>query len=79
MTKYNYSKLRGLIREKFGTEGAFAKAMDRSPAYISNVMNGSSFFTMRDIENAVRLLGITSDDIVLYFFTKEVHDAELTD
>lgn len=78
MQKYNYSKLRGLIREKLKTEGAFAEALGRSQNYISNVFKGTSFFTQNDIAKAVEILGIAPEDIGLYFFAEEVHEAELS-
>lgn len=74
---YDYSKLRGLIREKLKTEGAFAVAIGRSHNFVSQVFKGETYFSQTDIENAVRVLDIEPCDIGLYFFTKVVHDTEL--
>jgi len=76
LAKYDFSKLRGLIREKLKTEGAFAKAIGRSHNFVSSVLNGESYFTQTDIANACTVLGIKDEDIGIYFFTKEVHKAE---
>ena len=77
MVEYDYSKLRGLIREKMKTEGAFAQALGRSHNFVSLVFNGETFFTHGDIVKACELLDIAPEDIGLYFFTPKVHDAEL--
>lgn len=76
MSKFDFSKLRGRIREKLKTEGAFAKSIGRSQNFISSVFNGDSFFTQTDIANAAKVLDIDDDEIGIYFFTKEVHNAE---
>lgn len=75
---YDYSKLRGLIREKMKTEGAFAKAIGRSHNFVSQVFNGEANFYQQDIENIVSVLDIDPNDIGLYFFTKKVHETEQT-
>ena len=76
MSKFDFSKLRGRIREKLKTEGVFAKSIGRSQNFISSVFNGDSFFTQTDIANAAKVLDIDDDEIGIYFFTKEVHKAE---
>lgn len=79
MITYDYSKLRGLIKEKIGTEGAFAKMLGRTHNFVSNVFNGSTYFSQSDIEKAVEMLGIKPEDIGLYFFKKKVHETELNE
>lgn len=37
---YNYSKLRGRVVEKFGTQRAFAKQLDLSERSISRKLSG---------------------------------------
>jgi transcriptional regulator with XRE-family HTH domain len=69
-TIFDYAKLRGAIREHFGTEGAFAKAIDRSPNYISKVFQGKSNFSAIDVVKAAEALQISTDDIGKYFFEK---------
>lgn len=74
---YDYSKLRGLIKEKYGTEGAFAKALGRTHNFVSQVFNGYTYFTQNDIEKASELLSIAPEMIGEYFFKKKVHETEL--
>ena len=68
--KYDYRKLRGLIREVFGTEGAFAEALNRSQNYLSKVFKGESYFSQKDIDLGSELLGILPHEIGTYFFAK---------
>lgn len=75
--KFDYNKLRGRIREVLGTEGAFAEKLDRSRNYVSNCLNGFSFFTQTDIKKAAEILGIGKESVGEYFFTPKVHDSEL--
>ena len=71
--EFDYSKLRGRIKEVLGTEGAFAEKLGRSHNYVSNVFIGKSMFTQKDIAKAVEVLAIPIDDIGSYFFTMKVH------
>lgn len=74
---YDTSKLKGKIIEVFGTQGAFAKAINRSSAFVSGVLNGKSYLEQRDIELWANLLGIAGEEFNIYFFAKKVHDTEL--
>ncbi len=69
-TIFDYAKLRGAIRERFGTEGNFAKAIHRSPNYVSNVFQGKSNFSALDISRSAETLGIGIDEIGRYFFRR---------
>lgn len=73
---YDYSKLKGKITEIFGTQGAFAKAAQRTQAFVSNVLNGKAFLEQKDIDLWARLLGIKDKEIGIYFFTHKVHETE---
>ena len=68
--KYDYRKLRGKIREVVGTEGEFAKMINRSQNYLTNVFNGKSYFSQKDIDVSAELLGIEPVEIGPYFFAK---------
>lgn len=68
----DHSKLRGLIREKYGTQEAFAKAMGISDCSVSKKLNGHTEWDVSEIRLACELLGIRSEDIPLYFFTPKV-------
>lgn len=67
---FDYAKLRGSIREHFGTEGAYAKAIGRSSNYVSKVFQGKSNFSVIDVAKSAEVLGIASEDIGKYFFEK---------
>lgn len=64
----DYSKLRGRIRETFGSEGAFAVAMGFSRCTVSSRLNDKSEWTDGEMVKACELLGIPIDDIPEYFF-----------
>jgi len=69
---FNYSKLRGRIREVFGTQDRFAEAMGRSNTSISQKLNNKSEWTQKEINRAVEVLGIDDVDISAYFFAQKV-------
>lgn len=64
----SYAKLRGKIREVFGTCERFAAAMNVHPATISLKLNKKSEWTREEIEKACKLLGISIEEVYLYFF-----------
>ena len=65
---YDYSKLRGLIREVCGTQAAFADAIGASPCSISKKLNNKSEWTKKEMHNASEVLGFHADEIPQYFF-----------
>lgn len=65
----NEYKLRGRIREKFGTQAAFAEAVGMAETTLSSKLNGKTDWTRAEIEAACRLLDISAEDIPAYFFT----------
>lgn len=69
---FDYSKLRGRIVEKYGTQSTFSKAMKVSERTLSLKLNGKIFFSQDEIVLAAKLLDISAEEIQLYFFTQEV-------
>ena len=63
-----YKKLRGRIREKFGTEAAFAAALGMSRTSLSLRLNNAAQFTKDDMEKSADLLSFPIEEIHLYFF-----------
>lgn len=63
-----YAKLRGKIKEVFGTQEAFAAAMELDPSSISMRLNGWREWTRLDIERACVCLHIPFTDAHEYFF-----------
>lgn len=64
----SYSKLRGRIREKFGTQSAFSIAMGMSESTLSGKLTGKTDWTRPEIEKACELLGIPLSEAYTYFF-----------
>ena len=62
-------KLRGLIREKYCTQAAFAHAMGMHSATLSAKLRGVSDFSRSEIEKSCRLLDIPATQLGDYFFT----------
>jgi transcriptional regulator with XRE-family HTH domain len=64
----SYAKLRGKIREVFGTQYAFAAAMGVSSVTISQRLNGKVEWKTNEIAKACELLGISLEEVAQYFF-----------
>lgn len=71
---FNYSKLKGKIVEKFGTQAAFAKALGVSQRTLSLKMQSKIYFRQDEINKAMHLLEIPLDDTREYFFTTKVQE-----
>lgn len=74
--KFNYSKLKGRIIEKFGKQENFAKAFGVSTATISNKLNNKTYWDNPEIAKVIELLEISPDEINDYFFNYEVQELE---
>lgn len=72
----SYNKLKGKIKEVFGTQKAFADAMgiDASTLYLK--LSNKNPWKREEIEKACLLLHIDITDVYLYFFTKEVEKTQ---
>ena len=68
MRRYDYSKLRGKIKEKLGTEGIFANKIGRTQNFVSKVFNNGTYFGQEDIARSAEILGIPVNEIGIYFF-----------
>ena len=68
MADLKYAKLRGRIREKFGTERAFAEALETSIITVSKKLTGKTQFGSEEIKKWCSLLDISLKDIGIYFF-----------
>lgn len=71
---FDYSKLRGKIVEKFGTQTEFSKAMNLSERTMSLKLNGERTWKQDEICKAVGLLELSNEDIQDYFFTLKVQN-----
>lgn len=72
--KYDFSKLRGRIKEKLGSEAKFAEKLDISPASLSSKFNNKSDFTASEISRATDedVLDIPLDEIGINFFNQKL-------
>ena len=69
---FDYSKLRGRIKEKFGTQAAFAAAMEMSGVSLSDKLNNKVQWNQKEIDKGSDLLEIQKEEIPDYFFTTKV-------
>lgn len=73
---FDFSKLRGRIKEVYGTQTAFAIAMLMNEATLSNKLNNNVEFSPKEIIRACLLLCIDLNDVKSYFFTLKVQKTE---
>jgi transcriptional regulator with XRE-family HTH domain len=73
---FDYSKLRGKIKEVFGTQDKFAKALGIGRVSLSQRLNNILDFSQEEINKACEILGISKEDISIYFFTLKVQKHE---
>lgn len=69
---FDYSKLKGLIVEKFDTVSAFSDAIGVAVQTVSAKLNNRLHVTKNDIIKWSNVLGIEVSDIGIYFFTPKV-------
>ncbi len=71
---FDYSKLNGRIVEKCGSQGNFAKRMKLSERSISLKLNNKISWKQIEIQKAIDVLGLTTNQIKDYFFTLKVQN-----
>jgi hypothetical protein len=74
---YDYSRLKGRIREIFNTQEAFALAVGLSERSLSLKLSSARGWKQDQIMKAIEVLGLTEEDIQPYFFTIKVQRCEL--
>lgn len=67
-TTYDYSRLRGKIKEKCGTESKFAELMGMCRVSLSKRLNNMLEFSQGEMIRACKILEIDFSLIHLYFF-----------
>ena len=68
---YNYNKLKGLIKEYFDTQEAFAKAIGIGVTTLQSRLNGTTFFNQREIEKSKDIFSLDSKSVDEVFFTQK--------
>lgn len=72
----SYAKLRGKIKEVYGTQDAFAKAMGMSTVSLSQRLRGKLEWKTSEIAKACELLSVPLEDNATYFFARKVQISE---
>ncbi|MCJ7834594.1 DUF739 family protein [Cuneatibacter sp. NSJ-177] len=75
---FDYRKLKGRIREKFGTQAAFANAIGLSEVSVSNKLNNVVDWRQEEIENSTEALEIPYSEVHIYFFNRKVEKNSTT-
>lgn len=66
---YDYSKLKGLIVEKFRTRANFAEAVGLSKESVSAKLNNKQEWKQSQIKRSCDLLSIADENVADYFFS----------
>ncbi len=69
---FNYSKLKGRIKEKGFTQEDIANNLGINKSTISLRLNNQSLFVQDEINKIIKLLEIPGEEIKEYFFEEEV-------
>lgn len=73
---FDYSKLRGRIKEKYDNESNFAKIANTSQSGLSAKLNNKTYFKPNDILLFLKLLEIPDEELKVYFFNPKVRKTE---
>lgn len=73
---FDFNKLKGKIKEVFGTQSILAEKMRTNDATLSNKLNNKVEFASKEIFIICKLLGIKEEEINEYFFTLKVQKTE---
>lgn len=71
---YDFSKLRGKVKEKLGSQALFAMKIGWSERTASLKLNGKKEWKQREIVKACKVLSIPEREISTYFFTVKVQN-----
>ena len=69
---FEYSKLKGRIREVCNSDTNFASKMELNRSTVSSKLNNRSEFTQDEIKRACKILNIPPEKIGEYFFRESV-------
>ena len=76
MPEFNYSKLKGRIKEILGTQSKLAEKINLDDATISNKLCNNTYFNQKEIITISSILNIDYKEIPEYFFTLKVREHE---
>jgi hypothetical protein len=69
--KFDYTKLRGRIREKYAILEEFARNIGILPVTLTAKLNNADNFTQSEIDKMRVFLGIRDEEIIEFFFEKK--------
>ena len=69
---FDYSKLLGKIKEKGYSQNSFAECLNINASTLSLKLSNKAFFTQKEMNQALNVLGVDSRCIGEYFFTQKV-------
>jgi len=69
---WDYSKLRGKIREVCGTQDAFADRIGIGRVSLSQRLNNALDFSQDEMFKSCEVLSIDKSEIPVYFFSQKV-------
>ena len=69
---FDYSKLRGRIKEKCDSQKVFAERLGVSEATLISKLKGHSSFSQDEIFFSANILDISMESLDQYFFTRKV-------
>lgn len=72
MQEYDYSKLKGRIRECFSTQSDFAQKLEISDTSLSNKLTNKTFFNQDEIQKSIDIFNLNPVETIDYFFTLKV-------
>ena len=72
MSEYDYSKLKGRIRECFSTQSDFAQILEISDTSLSNKLTNKTAFTQDEIKKSIDFFELNPIETMNYFFKEKV-------
>lgn len=72
MMGFSYDKLRGRIKEVFGTQDKFAQAIGMSRSTLSQKLNNVSEFTQKEMFDSMQALRLDFSQVDTYFFALKI-------
>ena len=68
MKQYDYSKLKGRIKECFSNQSEFAQQLGISDASLSYKLNNRKAFDQDQIQKAIEIFNLSAQETIDYFF-----------
>lgn len=77
MVKYNYSKLKGRIKELDMTLNGFAERLGIAEQTLYKKFNNQTYFTQEEIDKAMKIIMQPMSKVQLYFLIKKLRKTKL--